>query len=35
MGFVIAAYAVIGVGFAGYALHLERRRRALRTPREP
>lgn len=30
MGYLIAAYLVVGLGLAGYALQLERRRRALR-----
>ena len=29
MGFVIAAYAIVGAAVAGYVYHLRRRRKAL------
>jgi len=39
VGYLIASYLVIGVGIAGYALQLHRRRRALLgrlgLPRDP
>jgi CcmD family protein len=35
MGYVIAAYAVVLVGFVGYALWLARRRAALAHDSEP
>jgi CcmD family protein len=30
VGYLIASYLIVGIAFAGYAIHLHRRRRELR-----